>query len=257
MTPSVNLFSSLLASSVAGWRGSVAFRPARRQPEKPLELYEFEACPYCRLVREALTELDLDVLIRPCPQGGQRYRAQVQSLGGKLQFPFLVDPNTGARLYESAAIIEYLARTYDGRTRKTRGWRRSLALGGSYGASALRVSLKGVRGLKAQASKAPAKPLELYSFESSPYSRPVRELLCELELPYLLRNTGKGRMSDMGPASWRDQWFKGPKDTTRNRAVLAGRANHVQVPYLVDPNTGVEMFESKDIMAYLLKTYGA
>jgi len=27
---------------------------ARRQPERALELYEFEACPYCRKVREVL-----------------------------------------------------------------------------------------------------------------------------------------------------------------------------------------------------------
>ncbi len=255
MTRSLDLISSLLASSAAGWRGSVAFRPARRLPVKPLELYEFEASPYCRLVREALTELDLDALILPCPQGGKRFRGKARTLGGKTQFPFLVDPNTGARLHESAAIIEYLARTYEGRVRATGGLRRRLAVGGSYGASALRLSLRGVRGLKARPSRAPKKPLELYSFESSPYSRPVRELLCELELPYLLRNTGKGRMSDMGPASWRDHWFKGPKDTTRNRAVLAARTQQVQVPYLIDPNTGVEMYESADILDYLRKTY--
>ncbi|KAJ6975478.1 hypothetical protein NC653_031353 [Populus alba x Populus x berolinensis] len=28
-------------------------------PPKPLQLYEFEACPFCRRVREAMTELDL------------------------------------------------------------------------------------------------------------------------------------------------------------------------------------------------------
>ncbi len=38
------------------------------RPEKPLELYEFEACPYCRKVRDALTSLDLEALIHPCPK---------------------------------------------------------------------------------------------------------------------------------------------------------------------------------------------
>lgn len=255
MTRTLDLVSSLLASSAAAWRGSMADRIARKQPRKPLQLYEFEASPYCRLVREALTELDLDALILPCPVGGKRYRGQAQQLGGKQQFPFLVDPNTGARLYESADIVDYLARTYDGGARRRRGWRRRLAVGSAYAASALRVSARGVRGLKAQPSKAPKKPLELYSFEASPYSRPVRELLCELELPYLLRNTGKGRLSDVGPAFVRDRWFKARKDTTRNRAALAARADHVQVPYLVDPNTGVEMFESTDILDYLRRTY--
>ena len=46
-------------------------------------------------VREALTLLDLDVLIYPCPKGGPTYRPKAQQMSGKAQFPFLVDPNTG------------------------------------------------------------------------------------------------------------------------------------------------------------------
>ena len=30
----------------------------------------------------------------------------------------------------------------------------------------------------------------------------------------------------------------------------------VQLPYLADPNTGKEMFESREIVAYLRETYG-
>jgi hypothetical protein len=40
------------------------------KPKIPLELYEFEACPFCRKVREALTLLDLDAIIYPCPSEG-------------------------------------------------------------------------------------------------------------------------------------------------------------------------------------------
>jgi glutathione S-transferase len=201
--------------------------------------------------------MDLDALILPCPKNGQRFRPKAQTLGGKAQFPFLVDPNTGARLYESADIIEYLARTYAGSSRKTRGWSRRVAVGSALAASIARISLRGVRGLKARASQAPAQPLELYSFESSPYSRPVRERLCELELPYLLRNTGKGRATDLGPALFRDRLFKGPKGTTRNRSALYERTQRVQVPYLIDPNTGSEMYESAAILEYLERTYAA
>ncbi len=251
----IDVTSSLLASTASGWRGTMAYRPARKQPARPLELYEFEASPYCRLVREALTELDLDALILPCPRHGERFRPKARLLGGKAQFPFLVDPNTGARVYESADIIDYLARTYEGRAlRPTRGWRRRIAVGGAYGASALRA-WRGVRGLNARASVAPQQALELYSFESSPYSRLVRELLCELELPYLLRNTGKGRVGDLGPPMIRDRVLKAPKDTSRNRKLLMERTGHVQLPYLVDPNTGAEMFESADILSYLRSTY--
>ncbi len=42
-----------------------------------LEHYEFG------LVREALTELDLDAIIYPCPKGGVRFRQKAQELGGK------------------------------------------------------------------------------------------------------------------------------------------------------------------------------
>lgn len=245
--------SSLLTSTLSGWAGTGAFRPARKQPAQPVILYDMENCPYGRLVREVLTELDLDALIRPCPKGGERFRPAVKELGGKFQFPFLVDPNTGAQMYESADIIRYLAKTYDGRARSQRGLKRQLAVMGSNLASAARAT----RGYKVRPSRAPEKPLELFSFESSPYSRLVREVLCELEIPYLLRNTGKGAWTDMGPASFRDRLFKAPKETGRNRKVLAARTGRVQVPYLIDPNTGTEMYESAEIIAYLEKTYGA
>lgn len=53
-------------------------------------------CPFCRKVREAVTLLDLDVLFWPCPKDGPTYRPKAVSMSGKSQFPFLVDPNTGA-----------------------------------------------------------------------------------------------------------------------------------------------------------------
>ncbi|MGH8453323.1 MAG: glutathione S-transferase N-terminal domain-containing protein, partial [Nevskiales bacterium] len=93
--------TSFLASALRGGRGSSAKRAVARQPEQTLNYYGFEACPFGRLVREALTELDLDARVYPCPEGGQRYRPQVVALGGKMQLPFLVDPNTGHQQYES------------------------------------------------------------------------------------------------------------------------------------------------------------
>jgi glutathione S-transferase len=255
----INLGTSLLASQLRGWRGTAAFQPARRQPKKPLELFEFEASPYCRLVREALTELDLDALIYPCPKHGTRLRPQAQTRGGKAQFPFLVDPNTGVAMFESTDIINYLADTYQGRVRvDDGGLSRRITVVSSLLATVIRGGLGGrnqVRGLHARPSRAPARPLELYSFEASPYSRPVREVLCELELPYLLRNTGKARWRDMGPPRMRDAMSRGLPVEGRNRKALLKRAGKIQVPYLVDPNTGVEMFESADIIQYLETTY--
>lgn len=255
MSRTLEVGSSVLASTLSAWRGSLTFRPARRLPEKPLELYEYEASPYCRLVREVLTELDLDCMIYPCPQEGRRFRPKVIATGGKALFPFLIDPNTGAQLYESADIIEYLARTYDGRLlRPARGLRRGVGIGTS-AFNTLSRAYRGLRGYKARPSIAPERPLELFSFESSPYSRLVREVLCELELPYLLRSAGKGRWTDVGPPALRDRVFKGRQDTTRNRRWLAEHTGKVQVPYLIDPNTDTALYESADILRYLESTY--
>ena len=62
---------------------------------------------------------------------------------------------------------------------------------GSFFASASRPS----RGRAARPNKHPAKPLELWSFEASPYCRIARETLCELEIPYILHNVAKGSAS--------------------------------------------------------------
>lgn len=247
----LRVLASTTASQLRLWRGTVAFRPAHRQPELPLVLYDIEACPYCRLVREALTEMDLDADIRPCPRGGQRFRPLAVRRGGREQFPLLEDPNTGATVHESADIIDYLATTYDAPQRAARGMRRALAVASAQAASLAR----GTRGLHARPSLAPELPLELYSFESSPFSRLVREVLCELEIPYRLRNAGKALWKDMGPPQLRRRLFPDAPVEGRNRRALLERASRVQFPYLIDPNTGVEMFESAEICAYLERQY--
>jgi glutathione S-transferase len=249
MFTTLDALNSTLASTLRLWRGTNARAPARR-PTRHLRLYEFEACPYCRLVREALTELDLDALIYPSPHGGKRFRPKVAALGGRQQFPFLVDPNTNESMYESADIIDYLYRTYGGRPAPSR-LLRPLDVSSSVLAAIPRLRA----GSRARPSKAPKKPLELFSFESSPYSRRVRELLCELELPYLLRSTGKARWQDLGPPVIRATLFPDLPVAGRTRTELLERAGKVQVPYLVDPNTGAAMFESDAIRQYLLDTY--
>ena len=203
-----------------------------RRPTQTLMLYEFENCAFCRLVREALTALDLEAQIYPCPKGGQRFRPEAIRRGGKAQFPFLIDPNTGRELYESMDIVEYLFREYGDGSVPAQLALRPLAQLGSSLASALRLP-RGLGG--AVPSVAAAQPLELWSFEASPYCRIVRESLCELELPYLLHNVGKHSPS---------------------RTALVARAGKLQVPYLVDSNQRRELFESADIVRYLHDTYG-
>ncbi|XP_031274275.1 uncharacterized protein LOC116132745 [Pistacia vera] len=60
------------------------------RPEKPIEIYEFESCPFCRKVREIVAVLDLDVLYYPCPRNGPNFRPKVAQMGGKQLFPYMV-----------------------------------------------------------------------------------------------------------------------------------------------------------------------
>lgn len=46
------------------------------RPSQPIILYQFNACPYCKVVREACNYLDLDVMIKPCPKDGKLFRPE-------------------------------------------------------------------------------------------------------------------------------------------------------------------------------------
>jgi glutathione S-transferase len=231
-----NDLSSFAATIVRLGRG---LNPAvtvkdRPQPKHMIELYDYEGCPYCRKVREVLCELDLDYLEHPVAHGSPR-RTELKKLGGKVQVPYLVDKDTGKHLYESDDIIAYLNTTYG--HGKRAGW--ALPIPSivdnlvSFAASAARLG-RGTR-CRVQAQR-DLQPLTLYNMEGSPYCRKVREALTELDLEYVVRNVPKGS----------------PK-----RTELEKRGGKVQVPYLRDPNTGREMYESDDIVAYLKKHYGA
>jgi glutathione S-transferase len=219
-----------LAATLARLGAGAAVGPLGKRPEQLLELFDFEACPYCRKVREALTVLDLEAMVYPCPKGGTRFRPRLQDHGGKVQCPYLIDPNTDTALYESDDIIAYLFRTYG-----TGPAPLALTLGPlTLASSALASLARLTKGETRVPARAPARPLELWSFEASPFCRLAREALTSLELPYLLHNVGKN---------------------SPRRAAFVARSGKMMVPYLVDPNTGAEMFESGAIVAYLRRTY--
>ena len=229
----MGFFDIATASTTTILRGGLGMstRSVGPRPEQTLEIYEFEGCPFCRKVREALSMLDLEADVKPCPKRGNRFRDPLVERGGKAQFPYLIDPNTGKEMYESGDIVDYLFAQYGS------GPAPAALRGGPIATLAVVASGvgRGKAGSFARPSKAPATPLELYSFEASPFCRLVRETLCELELPYLLHNVAKG---------------------SARRDVFVELSGKMQVPYLVDPNTGIEMFESTDIIAYLEATYG-
>lgn len=199
--------------------------PADPASVAELVLYDDEGEPDCRPVREALTTLDLDVLIRPCPTHGTRFSGE---LGGA-RVPLLVD---GAeRIQGSSAIISHLYRRYANRPAPTVFSSAPLGLLNKV----LATPLAGGKVLAQPATKAPH-PLELYAFESSPFSRFVRRTLCALELEH--------RSISMGKKS-------------AKRAAFKAKYGKLQFPLLVDPNTQRWMYESADIQKYLHETYGA
>jgi glutathione S-transferase len=182
--------------------------------EQPLQLWDNERSAQCRSVREALSLLDLDARVTPSVL---------------LREPRLVDPNAGGAELEGAErIVRHLYEKYGARPAP-----RLLHAAAVRAATGLVMDLLTPRA-KRHPSRVPAKPLELWSFESSPYCRLVRTALTGLELPYLLHNVAK--------------------DSPRREAFIA-RTGKMQVPYLLDPNTGAEMFESARIERYLLETY--
>ena len=76
--------------------------------ELPLILYSYEGNQFCRLVREVLTELDIVYEVQSTGKGSSRRATLAQITGGSTQCPYLVDPNTGEQMSESADIITYL-----------------------------------------------------------------------------------------------------------------------------------------------------
>jgi glutathione S-transferase len=82
-----------------------------RLPEKPLELWAYEQSPFCKIASEAFSELEIPHIYHSCARGSSK-RDELKQKTGKFQVPYMEDPNTGVKLFESAAIVEYLKSTY-------------------------------------------------------------------------------------------------------------------------------------------------
>lgn len=77
-----------------------------------LELYQFETCPYCQVVREKLSDLGLDYICRNAPPGRPDKDRPLIALSGDRKVPFLVDPDRDVYLKGDHAILEWLEETY-------------------------------------------------------------------------------------------------------------------------------------------------
>ncbi len=226
-------FGTALAVTLlrAGSGGLVTATGAR--PSGQLVLYERETCPFSRLVREALNHLDLDALIKPCPEGETVHRIELRALSGQEQVPFLVDHAAGELLGESQKIIHHLFERYgDGRIPLQLRWQKGAELSSKL-ASYVRKA-QGAPTEHVEPIRRPTQPLELWGYEASPYTRIVRERLGVLGLSHISHNLAR----------------RSPR-----RAAFAALYGREQFPRLFDPNTGVALFESADIARYLNERY--
>ena len=141
---------------------------------------------------------------------------------GIIPYYMFVERDTGARRYFEIPLARAHA-IYKGAIQNVSGLART-ARGPSMSAGPGKIEIQGTAQIAGHKV-----------FVTSPYCRLVRERLCELELPYLVHNVARG--SD-------------------KRAAFVERSGRMMVPYLIDPNTSIEMFESADIVAYLEESYG-
>ncbi|KAL1503183.1 hypothetical protein AB1Y20_011241 [Prymnesium parvum] len=232
------------AAAARRWNGATpAARPAAsphewRVTHPDLLLYEYEASPWCRRVRETLCLLDLEHSVFPCPRetlrlegaygARSRHRPAVAAAGGALRFPFLHDRTQHAALNGSEAIVAHLWRHYGQDAARTRldavlnggALPRALDFAALAAPSVLRPWAE--CGLMLAPSRRAEAPLVLHGCEPQPGSRLLREKLCILQLPYVYKPRG----------------------------VEVGA-----IPHLADPNTGWASFGARDGLNYLEETY--
>lgn len=78
------------------------------RPVTPPIIYEYEASPFCRKVREACVLLDIPVQYKPCPGARTGYSDELYQRTSRRTVPYLIDPNTKTEMFESDDIIAYL-----------------------------------------------------------------------------------------------------------------------------------------------------
>ena len=199
------------------------------KPKKTLILYEYAGQGRSRKVREACSYLDLTVEIRPSP--GARYGwsdDQARITNGERVLPFMIDASSvyTFRLRQETEIIEYLFENYGpGKDQIPK------ALKGKGGGDKAKTLAKNVR-----PDFLNFKPITLYTIEGCSASNSVRQTLDGLAIPHKVVFCAKGG---------------------NNRAKFEKNCKgNFQVPFISDPNTKCDLFESKDIVNYLNTVYG-
>lgn len=202
------------------------------RPSRPLVLFHRTDSAGCKKVREAMSILDLDVLVYPIPDGGPRWTS-VAGFEQGMEGPVLVDSTHGVTLRDADAIVEHLFTMY-GNPNKIPWILRSNAVSDFLLQSALKMR-GGTGSMYKGNTQVPEKPLVFWAYEASPFCAVVQEVLCELAIPHVIKNVARG---------------------SAKRSILFGEVGHFQAPFLEDPNENVCMFESAAIIEHLLSKYG-
>ena len=88
-------------------------------------------------------------------------------------------------------------------------------------------------------NRPPSSSIQIYQFEGCPFCRRVREVCTYLDLSYTVVPCGRGSRH---------------RKQVENAAKLMGR--RATYPFMEDVEGGVQMFESEDIINYLIDKYG-
>lgn len=202
------------------------------KPSSILVLYDRECSPSCKRVREMLNLLDITFEVRPCFENTET----------DYPVPFLIDPNSDKTIVGDDDIIAHLLEKYgpnpDLFDRKAL-WPnefRAFAIATSQIAAQLRGNPGSTQQQNARPDNTSMKPIELWGYECSPFVGPVKEKLAELGLPHRIVSCSRG---------------------STNRDIMVEKTGRFQVPFIVDENTGIEMYESNEIVAYLEDVYTA
>jgi anaphase-promoting complex subunit 7 len=240
-------------SSVFRFNKGVTAAPKTKNsiPLALLELYDVENDSACRAVRERITELDLNVeRVIPAAPNSRVFQDKEYdyALPVGAQIPRLVvqDSNGAERVLSGDAnIVSYLNECHTGRKEgdKIDTVKTVLDSGLAVGGFMTNVLRLGRGSLVSEAASfhavnvvpRPVQPLILYSYEGNQFCRLVREVLTELDIVYELRSTGK--------------------KSERREELAAFSGGSTQCPYMIDPNTGVQMVESVHVIRYLYRTY--
>jgi len=244
--------TSGLASIVRLPFGTIVSSPyPMKDAPKIVALYDMEGNTDCRLVRERISELDLDV--ETVIPAGDNSRAVTDSAyeyyegDAAKDIPRLVIVDeSGKRVYTGRDdVLGCLTDKFGPRKpiveESEEELKKKVVDALVFLSEPLPSFLRFRRALdvagcaRSLETPRPSKPLILYSYEGNQFCRLVREVLSELDIPYELKSAGKG---------------------SSKRAELAKiTGGSTQCPFLIDPNTNTKMQESKDIIEYLYKNY--